>query len=156
MRKIRNRRMLYVSILALLLLGGRGTDIGRLHPVEVVQVYGKSGLVFLKTDTGDIGWGLTIQEAVKKLKETSTGEIYLDTADYLLLEEGVESSISELQPYLKKKTKMAYCEAGIDLEMAAAYLRMHTPAETVGNGREPTEIVQFEGGKIILKKFKEI
>ena len=156
MRKIRNRRIFYVLVLAVLLLGGRGTDIGQLRPVEVVRVYEKAGLLFLETDTGDAGWGLTVDEAVKKLKETTMGEIYLDTADYLLLEEGIDDCLGEVRTYLKKKTKMAYSEGKIDLEVAASYLRVHSPSETVGNGNKPMEMLSFEGGKIILKKFKEI
>ena len=155
MRKIRNRIVLYSLALALLLLGRGGTDIGQLQPVEVVQLYEKNGLLILKTDTGDMGWGLTVDEAVRKLKETTPGQIYLDTADYLLIEEGVEASIPALRPYLKRRTTMAFGPEGVDLQETAEYLRVHRPSEKVGKGSKPIEKLAFEGGKIILKNIEE-
>ena len=155
MREIRNRIVLYSLALALLLLGRGGTDIGQLQPVEVVQLYEKNGLLILKTDTGDMGWGLTVDEAVRKLKETTPGQIYLDTADYLLIEEGVEASIPALRPYLKRRTTMAFGPEGVDLQETAEYLRVHRPSEKVGKGSKPIEKLAFEGGKIILKNIEE-
>ena len=156
MRKIRNRRIvLYMVALSLLLLGGRGTEIGSLRPVEVVQIYEKSGILFLKTDTGDMGWGLTVNQAVTKLKDTTPGVIYLDTADYLLLGKDTERYLLSMRRYLKNKTRMVYSPEDMDLEAAAGYLRIHCPSETIGSGGKPMEILSNEGGKIILKKFKE-
>ena len=156
MRKIKSKKVgLYLAALALLLMGGRGTDIGRLRPVEVVQLYEKAGLLFLKTDTGDVGWGLTVEQAVNQLKETTPARIYLDTADYLLLEEGTEDCIPVLKMYLKRKTKVAYAPEGIDLEEAAAYLRIHQPSERIKNTVKPLEKIEKSAGKIILKKIKE-
>ena len=155
MRKIKNRIMLYGITLLLLLLGRGGTDIGRLRPVEVVQLYERNGLLFLETDTGDMGWGLTIDEAVWKLKEATSGVIYLDTANGLLIEEGTEVCLPALRPYMKKRTAVAYGPEEMDLQEAAAYLRVHRPTETVENGANPKETLAFEGGKIILKNIKE-
>ena len=156
MRKIRSKRIaFYIAALALLILGGKGTDIGQLRPVEVVQLYAKGNLLFLKTDTGDVGWGVTVEEAVKKLKETTPGKIYLDTADYLLLEEGVDECLPQLKRYLKKHTKVVCGPEGLNLEETAAYLRIHRPSGSLGNTEKPQERVEKVGGKIILKKFKE-
>ena len=144
-----------MAALALLLMGGRGTDIGRLRPVEVVQLYEKAGLLFLKTDTGDVGWGLTVEQAVNQLKETTPARIYLDTADYLLLEEGNEDCIPLLKTYLKGKTKVAYAPEDIDLGEVAAYLHIHGPSESLKKVLKPGEKVEKAGEKIILKKIKE-
>lgn len=156
MRKIRNRRiLLYVAALALLCWGRGGTDIGSLRPVELVSLYEKNGLLFLETDTGDMGWGVTVEETVEKLKETTPGQIYLDTADYLLLEQGLEEQLPALRAYLKRGTRLAYGQQRMNLKEVAAYLRVHCPSGTIGNRRNPGEILVFEGGKIILKKFQE-
>ena len=155
MRKIKTRIMLYGIVLSLLLLGRGGTDIGQLRPVEVVQLYEKNGLLFLETDTGDMGWGLTVDEAAKKLKETTPGEIYLDTADYLMIEEGAEECLPTLRAYLKKRTAIVYGPKEMDLQKAAAYLRVHRPSEMIGSDNNPGEKLVFEGGKIILKNIKE-
>ena len=156
MRRIKSKRIvLYLAALALLLLGGRGTDIGRLRPVEVVRLYEQNGILVLDTDTGDVGWGLTVEQAVNKLKETTAGEIYLDTADFLLIEEGLGDYLPALRPYLKKKTGAVYATEKMDLKAAAGYLQVHHPSGTVENCQKPGEILSFEGGKILLKKFQE-
>ena len=150
------RILLYVAALALLVLGGQGTDIGRLRPVELVQVMEQNGLLILETDTGDRGWGLTVDQAVGKLKETTPGLIYLDTADYLLLEEGMEKYLPQLRKHLKKGTEMAYAPKGIDLIEVVEYLSVHKPSRTIGKWEKPAERLFMEGGKINLKNFEEI
>lgn len=156
MRKIRNKKIiLYIVALSLLLLGGKGTDNGQLRPVEVVQLYEQGGLLFLKTDTGDAGWGLTINQAVKKLKETTPGEIYLDTADFLLVEKGTEAYLSSMRSYLKGRTRMVYSAEDVDLEAVAGYLHVHHPSGTIGDRQKPMEILSVEGGKLALKIFQE-
>ena len=156
MRKIRTKRIVfYAAALLLLLLGGGGTDIGRLRPVELVQLYERNGLLFLETDTGDLGWGMTVGQAAEKLKETAAGQIYLDTADFLVLEEGMDVYLPVLSGYLKRRTGITYGPEEMDLEETAAYLRVHRPSVCIGNGRKPGEMLSVQGGKIILKKFQE-
>ena len=150
------RILLYVAALALLLLGGRGTDIGRLRPVELVQMTEQNGLLILETDTGDRGWGMTVDQAVGKLKETTPGHIYLDTADYLLLEEGTEEYLPQLRTYLKKGTGMVYAPKGLDLIETVEYLSVHKPSRTIGKWGKPAEKLFLEGGKLNLKNFEEI
>ena len=150
------RILLYVGAISLLLLGGRGTDIGRLRPVELVQLREQSGVLVLETDTGDCGWGRTVEQAVAKLEETTPGQIYLDTADYLLLGEGMEKYLPQLREYLKKGTRMAYVQERMNLEDAAAYLRIHKPSRKIEGWSRPTEKLVQEGGKLNLKIFQEI
>ena len=149
------KRLLYIGALALLLLADRGTDIGVLRPVELISLKEQGGIVLLETDTGDCGWGLTVEEAVAKLKETTPGRIYLDTADYLLLEEGTERYVPVLCRYLKKSTAVTFASDDIDLVEAAAYLRIHKPSGTIGRCTQPVEKVVLEGGKMNLKIFQE-
>ena len=145
------RIVLYIAALGLVFLGDRGTDIGSLRPVELVQLTQQRGMLILKTDTGDVGWGLTVEQAVEKLIETTPGQIYLDTADYLLLEKGTEEYLPQLQNYLKKRTRMVYAEKNVDLEDTAAYLRIHMPSKTIKEGVKPEEMLVNKGGKLILK-----
>ena len=149
------RLLLYIAALTLLLLADRGTDLGSLRPVELVQLWERNGILILETDTGDRGWGLTIDQAVAKLKETTPGQIYLDTADYLLLEEGTEQYLPQLHDYMKKGTRMAYSVEGLNLRDAAAYLRIHKPSRDIRRWRKPAEKLVLEAGRINLKKFQE-
>ena len=149
------RTILYIAALALLLLGGEGTDIGQLRPVELVKLGENSGVLILETDTGDAGWGLTVDQAVTKLKATTPGEIYLDTAGYLLLEVGTEKYLPQLAGYLKKGTRTAYVTENVNLEEAVVYLRMHRPSGTIREGCKPAEVLMYEVGKLNLKIFQE-
>ena len=151
MRKIRSRILFYIMALTLLFLNRGGTDIGRLRPVEVIQLYEKNGFLFLETDTEDLGWGVTVEEAVKKLKETTPGQIYLDTADYLLVEDGADKYLEDVLPYLKRSTLVAYGPEKLDLQEVAAYLRVHRPTVTIGSDMNPKETLAYENEKIILK-----
>ena len=144
-----------MSALALLLLGDQGTDIGTLRPVEVVQLTEERGVLILKTDTGDYGWGLTVEQAVRKLKETTPGEIYLDTADFLLLKEGMDEYIPELRNHLQKNTRVVYAGESVNLQDAVAYLRIHRPETMIKSLENPAEKLVFVGGKIVLKKIQE-
>ena len=148
------RLLLYMCALALLLLADRGTDIGSLRPVELVRLREWNGLLILETDTGDRGWGMTVQQAVTTLKKTTPGQIYLETADFLLLEEGAEEYLPELRSFLKKKTRMAYADGGVDLEGAAAYLRVHEPSRKIKGWAEPAEKLVIQAGKFDLKNFQ--
>ena len=149
------RILLYVGALALLLRADRGTDIGSLRPVELVRLTEQKGILVLDTDTGDRGWGVTLEQAITKLKETTPGQIYLDTADYILVEEGLEEHLSQLTGVLKKRTRVAYGANGLDLKEAVSYLRVHLPSGRVIDRRNPAEKLVMEGGKLNLKKIQE-
>ena len=147
------RVLLHIGALSLLLLANRGTDIGSLRPVEVVQLTEHRGILIMKTDTGDCGWGMTVEQAVEKLKETTPGSIYLDTADFLLLKDGLEVYIPQLGSYLKKNTRVVFTTENMNLQDAASYLRIHKPENVMKNLEKPEEQLVFEGGKLVLKKF---
>ena len=149
------RLLLYMCALALLLLADRGTDIGSLRPVELVRLREWNGLLILETDTGDCGWGMTIAQTVAKLKETTPGQIYLDTADFLLLEEGTERYLPLIAEYLKRNTRVVYGARDVGLQDAAAYLRVHKPTSRIKEWGNPAEKLILEGGKMSLKKIKE-
>ena len=60
-------------------------DIAKLDPVRVVHIDLEEGLLRLKTDTGAQGSGLTLSAAEADLRSRASGEIYLDTAEFLIL-----------------------------------------------------------------------
>lgn len=116
----------YIAALALLMLSPvEEADIGKLHPVEVVMIYQDGNDIIMKTDTGDWGRGVDSLKALENLKATTSGTVYLDTADYLLIGDGAEDVVDQLRPVLKKKIRVCKAEKDVDLVEATAFLGVH-------------------------------
>lgn len=120
------RIAIYIAILvALWFIPVKDADVGKLQPVEVVSVYRDQGQIVMETDTEDRGIGTTVEDALKNMKDTTPGIIYLDTAEYLLLSEDAVDTVEQLRTILKKSVQICVAETGIDLALAARYLPAH-------------------------------
>lgn len=133
--------LLYMAILlAVLLFPSRGVDVGKLIPVEVIAVSESDGILTVSTDTGDLGRGRTIQAAVEDMKASAPGVIYLDTAEYLLIEPGAENQINAIRGYLKGTVRVCYGREGIPLEGIADFLSVHNPESRLDGVGDPSQI----------------
>lgn len=110
---------------ALLLAPSQDTDIASLQPVELLYVYIEEGWVTVETDTGDLGAGEDLEGAMEDLKATASGEIFLETAQYLLITEPAEGYLPELKQILRPAAQILRAEGEPDLEGAAKYLSVH-------------------------------
>ena len=150
------RILLYIGILAALLAAPvERLDVGKLRPVQVVWVYKENDWMVIQTDTGDIGIGETVGQALKNMEDTTSGVIYLDTADYLLLSKEAEDTAIELQKVLKPKTQMCYAESEIDIKEAGRFLSAHgalPELEGWKKGQELPVITTFRKRLTFLKK----
>lgn len=118
--------LLYLSILfGVWMVPVRGTDVGKLIPVEVIAVSENQGTYIVRTDTGDMGQGRTLPDAFESLKEHASGVIYLDTAEFLMIEAGVQPDA--LRPYLKDSINVCIAPEEIPLDGIADYLSVHRP-----------------------------
>ena len=150
------RVVIYLLLLsAVALMPMRGTDVGQLHPVELVHLYMEEDVVAIATDTGAVGRGRTVEEAVANLNATTAGIVFLDTAQYLLLSESAKLLYPAMANYLKPKVRVCTVENGIDLHEAASYLDIHKPSVRLKdmNDAEQLENLTIEGGQIIIKDF---
>lgn len=147
--------LLYMVILAaVLLVPSRGTDVGKLIPVEVVAVSQSAGVVTVRTDTGDLGRGYTLQEAMDDMKASALGVIYLDTAEYLILEEGMEETLNTVERHLKGNVRLCSGAEEIPLDGIADFLSVHKPEpqlRTVSDFREIPRIRE-ENGRYFLEE----
>lgn len=145
---------LVLAVIPVLSFGGLGgEDIGKLQPVQVVAVSNRGENVQLLTDTADLGCGRNVDQAVANMKETSSYSIFLDTAEYLLVETGAEIWLSQLQEYLRPSCNICLVTGEVDPEQAGAFLQLHEPGFTMthyeaGEGRLPYLI--FEEGRMKL------
>ena len=129
--------LLYMALLLFVcFLPVQSTDVGKLIPVEVLAVSEQDGVVNVRTDTGNQGKGNSIPEAFADLKDTASGTIYLDTAEYLLLEPAMAENTAAFAAYLKSNTRICVAEEGIELEGIAKYLSAHRPGVSLDRASE--------------------
>lgn len=117
-----------VCLLGLFLLPrGRGTDIGDLKPVEVLLITIEEGRICVETDTGDRGIGITLKSALEDMKETSDGEIFLETVSYVLVTEDTSFLLEELGRILRPGTEAVLAAGSIAPEDVVQFLKVHEP-----------------------------
>lgn len=109
----------------------QGTDVAELNPVELIRVSRDNGYILVETDGGDVGVGADIASAFTDLKRKASGEIFLETADYLLIDPELSEQISEVGKYLRPACAVCLELGKADLEKAAAFLGTHRPEVSV-------------------------
>ena len=98
-------------------------DVASLEPVQAVWMSLEDEKVTLLTDTGDVGTGGTVQEALTDMKSKSTGIIYLDTAEFLLVTQQAQQKIPELAELLKGSVRVCLWEGQGEITDAALYIQ---------------------------------
>lgn len=122
------RWMIYLLLVAgAFLFPKRPVELGKLIPVELILVEKEEGAYLVRTDTGDVGHGTTLPSAIEDLRATAAGDLFLDTARYLLVTEETQHAIPEISGYLKEKTYLCMAQNGLDPEQATKYLSAHPP-----------------------------
>jgi hypothetical protein len=109
-------------------------DVARLEPVQAVYIYQMDGVFCIETDTGAAGSGNTLTEAAADMKSSASGEIFLDTAEFLLLDPRVAIT-ADFHTLLRPTCKVTITESPPDLQAASAYLTVHTPTTTLSELR---------------------
>lgn len=130
------------------------TDVGKLHPVQAVSVGYYNEEVVLKTDTGEIGRGETPELALENLKQTAPAIIYLDTAEYLLVEDSAFEFVAPLRKFLKSDVRICRIEPEVEVDKAAKYLRIHgkLPKLKQWNRGENLPVLMLQNERIILSE----
>ena len=143
------RLLIYVLVLAAAAAAPvRRTDLGKLKPVETVYLGTEGNRVVIRTDTEDIGSGSTLESAVRELKDTASGIVYLETADYLLVGPGGERWVTEIGSYLKERVYICRSAQNVDVMKAASYLSVHTPKDKLkdwGDGSAVSKLTMNDG-----------
>lgn len=110
-------------------------DVAKLRPVEVIAIYKSGDEVLMMTDTEDVGTGRTAEEALKNMRSTSPAVIYLDTAEYLLVENTAVGEVEALRSELKAAVRLCGVPGPMDLKNAAQYLPVHGDLPALRNWR---------------------
>lgn len=109
-------------------------DITKLEPVRAVYLYREDGMLNLETDTGDSGSGQTLTESYADMKSRACGEIFLETAEFLLMVPGVPIT-AEFFDLFRPDCKVVFTDVPPDLKSATAYLAIHNPQMTLAKLR---------------------
>ena len=68
-----------------------GLDEGEVHdaaalvPVQALVIDAKDGTVFVTADTGDVGWGGNLEEALSDLQSGCAGALFTQTAEHVIV-----------------------------------------------------------------------
>ena len=109
-------------------------DIAKLKPVRAVYLYREGESLCIETDTDDSGSGLTLTEAYSNMKEKADGELFLDTAEFLILDPDAAPG-PELCELFRPTCKVIFSNAPPDLKTVSDYLSVHPPQTTLAHLR---------------------
>lgn len=152
------RTILYVVIILLVwLIPVQHADVADLRPVHTVQIYSRNDQVVLLTDTEDTGQGADALEALSNMKETASGVIYLDTAQYLLVSGDAADQVALLRKHLKPTVTLYRCDENVDINAAAQYLHIHGNGPKIKTWKPGQELpaLQEINGKYFLSNIFE-
>ena len=110
-------------------------DIGKLEPVEVVLLTATDQGIRMETDTGTWGEGETLEDAVTALKQADSGEVFLDTAEKVLIRGDMTDYWAEIWAHFRPAAQVCLVRDEVDLQEAADYLTMHPTGLTLGKLR---------------------
>ena len=137
-----------VAVVFLVRVEPSGRNISRLLPAQVLVVSEQEGIC-MQTDTGDMGIGDSVPTALENMRENATGEVFLDTVDYLLISKAV--ILEEIMPYLRPSCRVCLYKGEPDMEKLRDYLKHHNPGISLKDcnaGKVDLPTLWMEEGRI--------
>ena len=139
---------------ALALSPSSGVDAAQLQPIEVVYLYKEGAKLTILTDTGDQGTGNDLASALADLKNTTSGKVFMETAEYLLVTEETQGYIEELYEQLRPACGVCLVKGQPEMESAVKYLSSHQPESTLKDyraGRRDLSELRIMEGRMYLE-----
>lgn len=147
--------VLLIAIPLLSFGGFGGEDVGKLAPVQGVLLTQENGLLHILTDSGQEGTGTNGTTAVEDLKRTASSKVFLDTAEYLLLDPKTEKWLPQLKEHLRPSCVVCYVIGPVDLAEAVKYLQLHQPnvnlAQYEAGNNELLTLIYNEGRMTLVR-----
>lgn len=109
-------------------------DVAKLEPIQTLYVYMDGAELAIETDTGAGGTGKNLTEAAAAMKANASAELFLDTAEFLLLAPDVAIT-EEFHTLLRPTCKVTFTTATPDLQAASGYLTIHESPVTLSELR---------------------
>ena len=123
------RWVAYLGGLAVILLlpHGQGMDVGKLQPAEILHIYIEEGATVVATDTGNIGAGKNLKDALESMEGNADGVVFLDTVAYVVVTEDTKDLLPELGKLLRPGTEVVLAPGRMEIKNLARFLRVHDP-----------------------------
>ena len=109
-------------------------DVARLDPVRSIYIHIDGEALTIETDDHISGTGRDLLEAYQDLTTNADREIFLDTAEFLILDPDVPIT-EEFYDLLRPTTKVVFAVEPPDLDTISDYLAIHPPRMTLANLR---------------------
>lgn len=117
--------LVVAAVIISLLPKGQGTDIGKLQPAELIYIYKEENNLVLATDTGDVGSGETLQEALADMEATSFGEVFLETMNWILVTEDTKPVLKQQWEKFRLSAQVILVTGPVDVKTLSQYLQIH-------------------------------
>ncbi len=130
-----------------------GSDAAKLLPVEAVRVRVDGSFVTVETDTGDSGVGEDLNAAIRDMKGRASGDIFLETANFLLLMPGAEKTLSDCMANFRPACALSMVKGDAEVCDLVPFLRAHEPGLTLMEyraGMRAIPILLVEEGRMYL------
>ena len=109
-------------------------DVAKLEPIQTIYVYIDGAELSFETDTGAKGSGATLTEAAASMKANASAELFLDTAEFLLLDPTIPIT-GEIHTLLRPTCKVIFTITPPDLQTISDYLTINPPEITLSDMR---------------------
>lgn len=143
-----------VFVAALGIQSSPGKDIAQLQPVQSVRLSTFNGYIMVETDTGAWGMGGDLDGAVSNMNATTAGQVFLDTAAYLVIAEDLLYLLPSMADHVRPSCGICVEEGQPDMTQVSAFLQIHEPTITLqeylaGMTELPTLLTTQEGMQLV-------
>ncbi|MBQ7346303.1 MAG: hypothetical protein IJW45_09640 [Oscillospiraceae bacterium] len=107
------------------------SDVADLDPVQVVYMDVEGRQVLVETDQGARGTGETLESALEDMERTWASEVFLETAEFLVVSEEAQGRVGELWKVLRPSCEVCVGVGELELERVAEHLHRHKPGVTL-------------------------
>lgn len=133
-----------------------GTEVAELLPARVLLLERTDGTIFASCGAAS-GIGATLERALSDMEESAAGELFLDTAEHVILHTSAYDLLAQAaqNEKLRPAAKVYLAEGELpDADEAADFLRTHYGSVTLGGVRaallgaeenRPPHLVNREG-----------
>lgn len=132
--------VLAMALLIFTVLPSPGMELGELHPISMLSVGVDGKSIYLVTDTLDSGTGETLEAALRNMKATTPGHLFLDTVENLVITEQTRYLIPQLKSILRPGVLVCLADSEVNPETVPEFLRSHIPEYRLSETDENTPL----------------